>query len=446
MTGDPIDADRALAARPREPGRARATEVVDEAIALAERIGENSPIAVRLSRQLVREAAELAEADGLAAHERAREPGLRERRRDRGRHRLRREAPTRLEEHLAGRVSPPSHWRIDHVPGGPATDEMVDFPPRGDLSDARGQIVGVITPRIAPMERWRVEDLARRADVSVDTIRFYQKRRLLAPPAREGRVAWYGPEHLERLARIRELQGAGPHARADRAPARRRARRDRRAARGRGGVRGRRRRAREEFLTLPELAERAGRPARAARSGRARRPARAARPRRRGVLHDCRRRDRAAGSVACSNGACPLPELLALAREHTEATRDIAEQAVALFDEHVRAPLRASDLPDDEKAEQLVDAFRVLLPAVTALVAHHFRRVLLEVAQEHLESVGEDTSSRRSRSRGRPARRGVPLVKTDTNATRSRHRPTRRGSSKTCSTGSRRATTCSTAC
>ena len=58
----------------------------------------------------------------------------------------------------------------------------------------------------------------------------------------------------------------------------------------------------------------------------------------------------------------PLPELLALAREHTAATRDIAEQAVALFDEHVRQPLRTSDLPDDEKAEQLVEAFRVLLP------------------------------------------------------------------------------------
>ena len=56
MTGDPIDAPRALAARAREPRRARATRCVDEAIALAERIGENSPIAVRHSRQLVREA------------------------------------------------------------------------------------------------------------------------------------------------------------------------------------------------------------------------------------------------------------------------------------------------------------------------------------------------------------------------------------------------------
>ena len=37
------------------------TRVIDEAIALAERIGENSPIAVRNSRRLVREAAELSE-------------------------------------------------------------------------------------------------------------------------------------------------------------------------------------------------------------------------------------------------------------------------------------------------------------------------------------------------------------------------------------------------
>ena len=34
-------------------------------------------------------------------------------------------------------------------------------------------------------------------------------------------------------------------------------------------------------------------------------------------------------------------------------------------------------------------AVLVVLPAVTGLVEHHFRRVLLEVAQEHLEAVGE---------------------------------------------------------
>src|SRR6266511_1096637 len=55
----------------------------------------------------------------------------------------------------------------------------------------------------------RVEELAGRADVSVDTIRFYQKRRLLPPPERRGRIAWYGTEHVERLAPIKAPQRRG---------------------------------------------------------------------------------------------------------------------------------------------------------------------------------------------------------------------------------------------
>ena len=61
MTGDPISAQRAL-----ELGLVNrvvpAEEVLDTAVALADRIGENSPIAVRISRQLVREAVDLDEA------------------------------------------------------------------------------------------------------------------------------------------------------------------------------------------------------------------------------------------------------------------------------------------------------------------------------------------------------------------------------------------------
>src|SRR6266540_3806750 len=55
----------------------------------------------------------------------------------------------------------------------------------------------------------RVEELARRAEVSVDTIRFYQKRQLLPAPRREGRIAWYGTDHVERLQRIKDLQRQG---------------------------------------------------------------------------------------------------------------------------------------------------------------------------------------------------------------------------------------------
>jgi len=61
MTGDPIDAGRAyqlgLVNRVVAPG-----SVVDEALGLAARIAENSPIAVRMSRRVVREAVDLDEA------------------------------------------------------------------------------------------------------------------------------------------------------------------------------------------------------------------------------------------------------------------------------------------------------------------------------------------------------------------------------------------------
>ena len=236
------------------------------------------------------------------------------------------------------------------------------------------------------MDRLRVEELAERADVSVDTIRFYQKRRLLPPPAREGRVAWYGPEHLERLARIRELQAQGLTL----ALIGRVLSGDLDATDAPLAVAVADADAPEEFLSLAELAERSGVPPALLEAVAARRTARAARPRRRRALHERRRRRRARRARAARDR---LPALAICSRSRastTTATHDIAEQAVALFDRYVRTPLRASDLSDDEKAERLVEAFRTLLPAVTALVEHHFRRVLLAVAQEHLESVGED--------------------------------------------------------
>ena len=235
-------------------------------------------------------------------------------------------------------------------------------------------------------KRLRVEDLAAAADVSVDTIRFYQKRRLLPPPEREGRVAWYDATHVERLHRIRELRGKGltlaliarvldGDLDATDAPL---------AA----AVAAADAESPEEFLTLPELAQRAGVPT-ALLEAVAREQLLVPRS------HEGEARFTTADIAVVQQGlrlleqGLPLPDLLALAREHHDMTVDIAETAVGLFDRYVREPLRASDRPDDEKAELLVEAFRTLLPAVTTLVAHHFRRVLLEVAQAHLESVGE---------------------------------------------------------
>jgi len=53
---------------------------------------------------------------------------------------------------------------------------------------------------------WRIDELARRAGLTVDTIRYYAREGLLLAPAKQGRNRLYGPEHLERLDRIRELQ------------------------------------------------------------------------------------------------------------------------------------------------------------------------------------------------------------------------------------------------
>jgi DNA-binding transcriptional MerR regulator len=54
---------------------------------------------------------------------------------------------------------------------------------------------------------WRIDELAHRAGLTVDTIRYYARERLLPPPVRAGRHKVYGPDHLDRLERIRDLQG-----------------------------------------------------------------------------------------------------------------------------------------------------------------------------------------------------------------------------------------------
>lgn len=233
----------------------------------------------------------------------------------------------------------------------------------------------------------RVEELALAAEVSVDTIRYYQKQQLLPPPGRDGRLAFYDDDHLARIGRIKELQRrgftlavirrflAGELDPADEPLAA--------AVAGAADVA-------EELFGIDELAHRLGVPQAMLDS-----------LLREGLLIprvvDGTPRFTPAdvamltGGMKLLEAGLPLPELFALARHHHAVTRDVAVEAVELFDTWVRKPLRASDLPEEEKAERLVEAFRTLMPAVAGLVAHHFQRILLQVAQEHLESVG-DTS------------------------------------------------------
>src|SRR5258708_3886275 len=61
--------------------------------------------------------------------------------------------------------------------------------------------------QIVPEARWRIDELAHEAGVTVDTIRYYAREGLLEPPERSGRHKLYGQDHLDRLGRIREFQG-----------------------------------------------------------------------------------------------------------------------------------------------------------------------------------------------------------------------------------------------
>lgn len=56
---------------------------------------------------------------------------------------------------------------------------------------------------------YRIGELAREAGITVRTLRYYQERKLLPPPRRDGRIAWYSQDHLSRLRLIGQLLDRG---------------------------------------------------------------------------------------------------------------------------------------------------------------------------------------------------------------------------------------------
>jgi len=57
---------------------------------------------------------------------------------------------------------------------------------------------------------FQIGELAKRTDLSIDAIRFYERRKLLPPASRStGRFRLYTPEAIERLRFVRRMQGLG---------------------------------------------------------------------------------------------------------------------------------------------------------------------------------------------------------------------------------------------
>ncbi|HEX6230532.1 MAG TPA: MerR family transcriptional regulator [Actinomycetota bacterium] len=231
--------------------------------------------------------------------------------------------------------------------------------------------------------RYRVEQLAAACDVSVDTVRYYQSRGLLPQPEREGRVAWYGAEHARRIQEVRSLQRRGLTLAAvkrllDGGPGRADSDLAAAVAAARGDADP------EELLPLERFAQRSGVPASLIQAVQ-REGIQLGRRVDGDVRYTTADIDMVRAALRLLEFGLPVGELLSLARDTHDAMVSLADRAVELFDEHVRRPIRDTADSDEAAAEQLVEAFDTLLPAVTNLVANHFRRVLLDRAEERLE-------------------------------------------------------------
>lgn len=227
---------------------------------------------------------------------------------------------------------------------------------------------------------YRVEELASSVGLGVDTIRFYQARGLLPAPRREGRRAVYDDAHRERLEQVRDLQQQGfSLAQIRRLIERPTARREASLLRalveeGGGG---------ERRLSRAELAAEAGVPEALVRAVEAS-----------GIAEPLGVGDEATfgesdvqmarAAMRILEGGFPITRLLELALGHARNVQTVCEDAIDLFDEHVRKPGEAG-----EDTEVITEAFRTLLPQVTRLVALHFQRTLINRALERLAGADE---------------------------------------------------------
>jgi DNA-binding transcriptional MerR regulator len=238
--------------------------------------------------------------------------------------------------------------------------------------------------------KFRVEDLAARSGLRVDTIRFYQGRGLLPPPRREGRVAWYDESHLARLRRIRGLLEDGLSLALVRRVLEAEARPARGSKRASAALAAAlaAERVGERTFTRAELAAESGVPEAlivAAQSAGLVEPIRVGGAER---FAEADLRMARAGLALLSAGF-PLHELLDLAVRHARATQETAERAIELFDRHVRR--KGGDGPD---AAAITAAFRELLPEATRLVALHFQRTVVNRALRRLEDGAEGDALR----------------------------------------------------
>lgn len=212
---------------------------------------------------------------------------------------------------------------------------------------------------------WRVEALATEADISVDTVRYYQKLGLLHSPERRGRVAIYDATHLERLLTIRRLSDEGFSLQ-----------QIERLLEGTDDPLFGALQSHDRTVTLEQLVELSGFPSEivelAADAG-------LIKP----IPTDNSRFDREAVTMLTAGSALleaglPMEELLGIAMQHAEHVERVVDEAIELFQRHLEPDER------DRRADIVAD----LVPLVSDLVAGHFRQTLVDRASSRL--LGRD--------------------------------------------------------
>jgi DNA-binding transcriptional MerR regulator len=246
---------------------------------------------------------------------------------------------------------------------------------------------------------FRVEELAERAAISVELLRSYQSRGLLPRPRHEGRVAYYGQRHLDRLLWIRDMKERGHSLRIIEEVTRNEDGHDLTSLipEAEGD---------EEMLTLVEVAERTRVPPAVLRSFEA---SGVLRPRRFG--NELRYTGTDVRAVRMLLGllgwGLPMEEFMRVARMQLDTAQDVAKGAVELFMRYGREPLRHAGLPQREEAERMVGALRLMMHAATALMTYNFQRMVLAEAQDVIEREG--SRSERAALQREIARRRIEL-------------------------------------
>jgi DNA-binding transcriptional MerR regulator len=249
------------------------------------------------------------------------------------------------------------------------------------------------------VKQYRVQEVADLAGITVELLRSYQSKGLLPAPRHEGRVAWYGERHLERLRLIRDLKDRGYSLRAiERALERGAEQPDEAAAVAELP---------EERLTLAELADRTRVPPAMLRSLQA---SGVLRPRRSGRKWWYTDADVSAVRMLLSllGGGLPMEEFMRVASVQLATAQSVAKGAVDLFMTYARAPLLEAGLPQREEAERMVAALRLMMHAATALMTYNFQRMVLAAAQRVVEEQG--SQSERAALKRELERRGVELA------------------------------------